>query len=91
VLLVVTTESSLLAVGSKGAAYFGGTSTIFGDAKDPIEGRLDTRDERALTFTAEDKPHVGKALSIPTTESLIWSTDRRPGVASARRSAIPSS
>lgn len=30
------------AVDSKKAAYFGGTAAAFANAKDPIEGRLDT-------------------------------------------------
>jgi len=52
------------AVDSKGAAYFGGTAA-FPDAKNPVEGRLDTKNADALIFTADDKPYKGKTLSIP--------------------------
>ena len=57
--------SLALAVDSKKAAYFGGTVATFNGAKDPVEGKLDTTNETALTFTAEDKPFVGKSLVIP--------------------------
>lgn len=48
----------MLAVDSDGAAYFGGT-TGFKDAKDPVEGRLDTKNADTLIFTAADKPRDG--------------------------------
>jgi hypothetical protein len=56
--------SIALAVDSKGAAYFGGTAA-FSDAKNPVGGRLDTKNADALIFTADDKPYKGKTLSIP--------------------------
>ena len=56
--------SIAFAVDSKGAAYFGGTAG-FGDAGNPVEGRLDTKNADALIFTADDKPYQGKTLSIP--------------------------
>jgi hypothetical protein len=57
--------SLALALDSKGAAYFGGTVSAFVDAKEPVEGMLDTRSEDALGFKAADKPFVGQSLSIP--------------------------
>jgi hypothetical protein len=64
-LFVLAVEASLLAVDSKGAAYFGGTSAVFSGVKDPVDGALDTGNEQALIFTAKDKPHRGKTLTIP--------------------------
>jgi hypothetical protein len=64
-LFVIAAEASLLAVNSKGAAYFGGTAAVFTGAKDPIDGSLNTGDQTSLIFTASDKPHRGKDLSIP--------------------------
>jgi hypothetical protein len=52
------------ALDAKGAAYFGGTAG-FKDAKDPVEGLLDTKSEAALIFRASDKPFVGQTLAIP--------------------------
>jgi len=56
--------SLAFALDSKGAAYFGGTVKTFGEAKDPVEGKLDTKNEEALIFTADDKPFKGEKLSI---------------------------
>lgn len=64
-LVAISAESSLLAVGSKNAAYFGGTVAVFGSPKDPVEGALDTANEAALILTPKDKRFAGKALSIP--------------------------
>jgi hypothetical protein len=61
---ILIAESSLLAVDSKGAAYFGGTVAAFSEADEPIEGTLDTKGEEALVFTAKDKPFKGQALAI---------------------------
>jgi len=55
--------SLAFALDSKGAAHFGGTVKTFGEAKDPVEGRLDTKNEEALIFTADDKPFKGEKLS----------------------------
>jgi len=54
-----------LATDSKGAAYYGGTLTAFNGAKDPVEGKIDTTNEKALTFYATDKKFTGRSLSIP--------------------------
>jgi hypothetical protein len=62
--LTLLTPSLALAVDSNGAAYFGGTAG-FKDAKDPVEGTLDTRNADALIFTAANKPFAGETLSIP--------------------------
>jgi len=64
-LVALASESSLLAVGSKNAAYFGGTIAVFGSPKDPVEGSLDTANETALVFTAKDKKYAGKTFQIP--------------------------
>lgn len=63
--LIMATEHSVFAVGSKNAAYFGGTITVFGTPKDPVEGTLDTANESALVFTPHDKKLSGKGFSIP--------------------------
>ena len=63
-LLVCVTAESALAVDSKSASYFGGTVTAFADAKNPVEGVLNTKDEQALIFIAEDEPFKGQTLSI---------------------------
>lgn len=55
---------ALASVDSKGAAYFGGTAG-FKDAKDPVEGVLDTKNDAALVFSVTDKHFKGQTLSIP--------------------------
>ena len=67
VALLVTFVSPhvLSAVDGDKAAYFGGTVAAFADAKEPVEGLLDTRNEEALILTAEKKPYAGQALRIP--------------------------
>jgi len=55
---------ALASVDSKGAAYFGGTAG-FKDAKDPVDGVLDTKNDLALVFSATDKHYKGQTLSIP--------------------------
>jgi hypothetical protein len=62
--IAIVTPSIALAVDSKGATYFGGTAPVFKAAKDPVEGHLDTKDDKALIFTSEDK-HAEGSLSIP--------------------------
>lgn len=57
-------EQLAFAVGSKDAAYFGGTVAVFGDPKEPVEGRLDTSSESIMVFTAKDSKLAGKAVSI---------------------------
>jgi hypothetical protein len=67
-LVVVTSmlaPSLAFAVDSSGAAYFGGTAATFKEAKNPVEGRLDTKGDEALVFVATDKPFAGQSLSIP--------------------------
>jgi hypothetical protein len=41
-LIIALAAPSAFAFDSKGAAYFGGTVTAFGSAKEPVEGTLDT-------------------------------------------------
>jgi hypothetical protein len=38
--VVMASQTVAFAVGSKNAAYFGGTIAAFGSPKDPIQGRL---------------------------------------------------
>ncbi len=54
---------ALASVDSKGAAYFGGTAG-FQDAKEPVEGLLNTKNESALIFTATDKHYKGQSITI---------------------------
>ena len=67
VLLValMISEHVVLAIGSKDAAYFGGTLSVFGSPKEPVEGRLDTSNEQSLVFGSFDKEFAGKSFSIP--------------------------
>ena len=65
VVSLVAPSIAFASVGSKKAAYFGGTVATFNGAKDPVEGKLDTTSVTALGFTADDKPFVGKSMSIP--------------------------
>ncbi len=67
VVLVLTFgfESFAFAIDSKGASYFGGTVSAFKGAKDPVEGTLNTTDDDALLFLANDKPYKGETFSIP--------------------------
>jgi hypothetical protein len=64
-LLVFISTPILQAVDSKKAAYHGGTASVFVNAKEPVEGRLDTKSETDIVFTAEDKPFVGRVVTIP--------------------------
>lgn len=65
-LLAFGTEATGIAsIGSKEAAYFGGTVSAFSGAKDPVEGHIDTANENVLAFSATDKPFAGQVVSIP--------------------------
>jgi hypothetical protein len=63
--LSMLTPSIALAVDAKRAEYVGGTAASFKDAKDPIEGVIDTSRSDALHFAGRDKPFKGTALDIP--------------------------
>jgi hypothetical protein len=63
-LVSFTLPNVAFALDGKKAAYFGGTVSAFADAKDPVEGRLDTANEEDLILTLE-KPYAGQALRIP--------------------------
>jgi hypothetical protein len=63
--VLVLTEHVAFALGSRDAAYFGGTLSALGNAKDPVEGRLDTSNEEALIFAPFDKDFAGKTVRIP--------------------------
>ena len=62
---LIVSEHAALALGSKDAAYFGGTLSMFGESKDPVEGRLDTSDEDVLVFGSFEKQFAGKSVTIP--------------------------
>jgi hypothetical protein len=64
VVSLLSPSLAFASVDSKGAAYFGGTAA-FKDAKDPVNGTLDTKSESALVFSATDKHFKGETLSIP--------------------------
>ena len=63
--LMIGAEHAALAIDARDAAYFGGTLTVFGNPKDPVEGRLDTTDQNALQFAAFGRDYAGKTFSIP--------------------------
>jgi hypothetical protein len=67
------------AVGSKKAAYFGGTDPQFTDAKNEVEGQLNTSDAEALIFTAEKKPFDGKIVRIPYKQILDLEYGQKAG------------
>lgn len=46
------------------AAYVGGTIAEFNASEVPVEGTLDTNDDRRLVFTAETEPFAGHSLPI---------------------------
>src|SRR5581483_2937267 len=75
---VLFAQSVAFAVDSKGATYFGGTAG-FKDAKDPVEGALNTSDETSLIFTASDKPFQGQKLAIPYASVLDLEYGQKAG------------
>jgi hypothetical protein len=62
---VLATQSVGFAIGSKNAAYIGGTLDTFGGAKDAIEGTLDTANPTQLVFSSIDSSFRGKTFAIP--------------------------
>jgi hypothetical protein len=62
---VLATPSMVSAVGSRRAAYVGGTSRHFDDAREPVEGQLDTSSDRALVFTVDGTPPQSDRIEIP--------------------------
>ena len=62
--VIIVSQHAALALGSKDAAYFGGTISTFGNPKDPVEGRLDTSAEDALVFATFEKDLAGKTVNI---------------------------
>ena len=77
--ILMASESALFAVDSKGAAYFGGTVKAFENAKDPVEGRLDTRNDTMMIFVASDKPYVGEKIAIPYANVLDLEYGQKAG------------
>ena len=76
---ILAPSIALASVGSKNAAYFGGTVETFNGAKDPVEGKLDTTNVTALGFTANDKPFVGKSMAIPYDKIIDLECGRKAG------------
>ncbi len=89
--LTILAEPVALAVGSENASYFGGTITVFGAPKDPVEGRLNTSNEEALVFTAIDKKLAGKTFSISYARILDLEYGRKAGrrVGAAAATTVP--
>lgn len=79
VVCLLFTQAIALAVDSKGAAYFGGTLTTFGGAKDPVEGLIDTSRTDQLVFTATDKKFKGKTFAIPYAKILDLEYGQKAG------------
>ncbi|HYR90673.1 MAG TPA: hypothetical protein VE422_41800 [Terriglobia bacterium] len=79
VALLFATDSIVLAIGSKNAAYFGGTVNTFEGATDPIEGVLDTRNADQLVFTSIEKKFRGKTFSIPYARVLDLEYGQKAG------------
>ncbi len=69
---------ALASVNSKGAAYFGGTAG-FKDAKDPVDGVLDTTNDLTLVFNATEKPFKGQTLSIAYKDILDLEYGQKAG------------
>ena len=78
VVSILAPSIALASVDSKGAAYFGGTAG-FKDAKEPVEGVLDTKNDAALVFSATDKLYKGQTLSIPYTAILDLEYGQKAG------------
>jgi hypothetical protein len=78
VVFALLTPSVTFAVDAKGASYFGGTAG-FKDAKDPVEGRLDTKDDAALLFIADSKGFKGQTLSIPYSQIIDLEYGQKAG------------
>jgi hypothetical protein len=70
---------ALASVGSKKAAYFGGTVATFNGAKDPVEGKLDTTNVTALGFTADDRPFHGQSFAIPYAQIIDLEHGQKAG------------
>jgi hypothetical protein len=62
---VLAAPSTLSAVGSRHAAYVGGTNRQFHDAREPAKGQLDTSGDRALVFTVDGRPPQSDRIEIP--------------------------
>lgn len=77
--LTFLAPSVAMAIDSKRAAYTGGTASVFSGAKDPIEGDLNTSDEKALTLTGQGKPFAGKTLTIPYDKILDLEYGQKAG------------
>ncbi len=76
---VLLAEPLALAVGSRDAAYFGGTVNVFGNPKEPVEGRLDTFNERALVFAATEGDLSGRTFSIPYSKVMDLEYGQKAG------------
>jgi len=66
VLLALATEAAGIAsVGSKEAAYVGGTVTALDSATSPVDGVIDTTDESALVFDVDGQALANHSIRIP--------------------------
>src|SRR5688572_4154215 len=76
--IVLLVEVPIFALDGKNAAYFGGTLTTFPNAKDPVEGKLDTVNPDQLIFTSNNKKFVG-SFSIPYSKILDLEYGQKAG------------
>lgn len=88
--LVFALEHGASAVGSRNAAYVGGTVVVFGTPKDPVEGRLDTANPELLVFSATKKKFAGKGFSVPYEKVIDLEYGQKAGrrIAAAAGTAV---
>lgn len=78
-LVLVFSESTLLAVDARGAAYVGGTAALRQSAHTTIEGRLDTTGPDVLTYTAADERHGSRSFTIPYDRITLLEYQQKAG------------
>ena len=65
-LVAFATElTGIASVGSRRAAYVGGTVTALASATSPVNGYIQTADESALVFDADAQPSLDQSIRIP--------------------------
>ncbi len=64
VLLLLCQTLAFAGIGSKEAAYVGGTVPGFTGEKDPVVGELDTSNNDQIRFVPKDSKHKSQAFSI---------------------------
>jgi hypothetical protein len=61
---ILVVPPTVMAVGTRDAAYVGGTTKQLNSSQAAVTGRLDTSAERHLVFTVDEKPLKGQRLRI---------------------------